>query len=158
MKDFAEFCGFFAAHGVWQLEGGESVVPILALQKAGERGLERFAADEYEKAVEAAHTRLAEARTQSDHQVLVFDGYFTDEHTRSEALFVEGHTQPGGHEPALMVAIPYRRFPDGLLVSDVQVLQRPEGDLNEFMDAFFAGAKSHQEGWAFWSQHQSPAD
>src|SRR4051812_20328724 len=122
MNEFAQFCGFFATHGVWQLAGGESVVPFLASIQAGQRQLERFSADDYEKAVESARQRLAEIRPSSEYSVLVFDGYFTDETVRSEALFMEAYDSAEAAEPAFVLAIPYRRFPDALILDQLQIL------------------------------------
>ncbi|MFT4314696.1 MAG: hypothetical protein AB3P11_06490 [Wolbachia pipientis] len=56
MNDFAQFVGFFTAHMIWQLEGGENVVPLIAIQSADERRFKRVGGDDllYEHAVDIA--------------------------------------------------------------------------------------------------------
>lgn len=149
--------GFFAAHAVWSVEDGETLVPIYAYYKDGQRHMERIEADRLEDAVRIGQEALAANKVNATSAVLIYDGYLTLSGSRSDALFVELRTY-GASPGKAGLAIPYQPKTDAtpFTVYRPKLIELPD-DLHEqageFLEAFWKGVDSHGEGSKSWNAH-----
>lgn len=154
----AALAGFFAAHGIWGVSEGETLIPMLGYEHAdGERTMERFVVDDVADAARAAQEALEVNEHGSVRAVLVADAYLQLGDGPTDALIVDAVRY--GLTPATMkLAVPYRPR----TTSSNFVVFRPVfleasgfGDLDHeaLADAFFAGADSHEQAAAVWSAH-----
>ncbi|WP_265027119.1 ankyrin repeat domain-containing protein [Wolbachia endosymbiont (group A) of Bombylius major] len=159
-NDFAQFVGFFTAHMVWQLEGGENVVPLIAIQNADERWYKRVYGDDlpYERAVAIARERLQSILSSSrgDYALLAYDGFLTLNNKRDESLFIEAHDIRDQEGITFVLAIPYRsaQSKEGLAIYRPVVTETANlSDINTFLYRCYEGAQNHTKGFEFWNAH-----
>ncbi|WP_447730091.1 hypothetical protein [Pseudoxanthomonas suwonensis] len=158
MDRAVELAGFFAAHGIWCVSDGESLIPMLAQESAANgRNMLRFAAEQLEDGVAQAQTHLESNPDQSERAALVYDGYITLPTGRTDALFVviRSYVAPVA---TLTMAVPYRHSesPDGFAVHRPKFVEwQGDGSPNyqTFGEAFFRGVDSHEEAAAVWAEH-----
>ena len=145
--------GFFAAHGVLSVEGGQTLVPLFGSEDgAGARTLTRIAADDLRDAAAHGQELLDGNPEGCARAVLVLDGYVPLEGRRTDALVVRGVAY-APERATLTLAVPYRPrtwrrrfavlpllFPDG--VPDADALGR----------AFVEGVTSHEQAARVWSR------
>jgi hypothetical protein len=149
--------GFFAAHAVWSVEDGETLVPIYAYYKDGQRHMERVEADRLEDAVRIGQEALVANTVNATSAVLVYDGFLTLDGRRSDALFVELRAY-GANTVEARLAIPYRPHSDAtpFTVYRPKLIALPD-DLRErageFLEVFWKGVDSHQQGSKSWNAH-----
>jgi hypothetical protein len=90
MLALAVLAGFFAAHAVWSVSDGETLVPIYAYTDAsGRRHLERLVAGTAEGSVDAGRKRLSENPDHAACAVLIFDGLVPLRDGKTDALILE---------------------------------------------------------------------
>ena len=59
MRETARLAGFFAAHGIWSVSGGATLMPVLGYEQAdGCRGMDRVVFDDSADAVLAGQDAL----------------------------------------------------------------------------------------------------
>lgn len=156
--EFAQLAGFFAAHGVWSVSDGATLIPILGYENgSGERGMSRFAHDDLGAAANAGREALAANPAGAQRAVLVVDGYVHLDVGRVDALVVEA-VEYGPQPLSLTVAVPYRlaSSPDGFAVHRPKFLAMNGIDRQEAAglgEAFFAGVDSHEAAAAVWNAH-----
>ncbi|GFS56371.1 ankyrin repeat domain protein [Nephila pilipes] len=159
MNDFAQFVGFFTAHTVWQLQFGESVVPLIAMQNADKRWFERVPDDtSYERAVVVARERLQSMLSPpcGDYALFAYDGFLTQNDKRDESLFFEAYDIRNPEGTTLVFAIPYRsaQSKEGLAIYRPIVIETVNlSDINTFLNYAYEGAQSHTKGFEFWDTH-----
>ncbi|HEX8864909.1 MAG TPA: hypothetical protein VF821_04575 [Lentzea sp.] len=152
MIETARLAGFFAAHGVWCVSEGETLVPLLGYQHTdGEYGMDRLMYDDYAEGARAGQDAVADGDPSWVGAVLVADGYIDLEHGKTDALLIEA-VEYGPYRQSLRVAIPYRPAEHGFAVHKPKFLEW-EGDLTPLGEAFFVGATSHTEANAVWEAH-----
>lgn len=152
MLETARLAGFFAAHGIWCVSEGETLIPLLASEAAGERQMQRLVADRVEAGVQQGQEML-ECATEFDRAVLVYDGFVTLPQGKFDALLIDARKY-GAPEAKLLMAVPFRsktwrrRFavfkPKFLEISD------PGVDPGQISEAFFSGVDQHEEGCKVW--------
>ncbi|MBZ0111376.1 MAG: hypothetical protein K8J08_02840 [Thermoanaerobaculia bacterium] len=157
MKTTAELAGFFAAHAVWCLSDGSTLVPMLASEGAsGERQMKRLAHELLEDAVAAGKRELVLNPDSHERQVLLYDGYLTLEAGRTDALYVEARLY-GSKPMELLVAVPYRHADSkqGFAVHRPKFLEATadQSDLELIGQGFFEGVGQHEQGGACWNEH-----
>lgn len=159
-NDFAQFVGFFTAHMIWQLESGENVVPLIAIQSADERRFKRVGSDDlpYEHAVAIAREELQSILSSSrgDYALLAYDGFFTQNNKRDESLFIEAYDIRDPEGITLVFAIPYRsaQSKEGLAIYRPIVIETANlSDINTFLNHAYEGAQSHTKGFEFWEAY-----
>ena len=158
MERAAELAGFFAAHGIWCVADGETLVPMLAQESASEeRNMLRFAAESLEDGVSQAQAHLQSNPDQSDRAALVYDGYITLPTGRTDALYVviRSYVAPVA---TLTMAVPYRNAdaPNGFAVHRPKFIEwqgESDPDYQALGQAFFRGVDSHGEASIFWAEH-----
>jgi len=157
MERAVELAGFFAAHGIWCVAEGETLVPILAFRRDdGEQEFRRIEAEELHDAVAQGKTWMADNPERVSCAVLVYDALIPLPGGKTDCLMLEVHS----YAPVLQtlsIALPYRhaRKPGGLVVHRPKFFANQEekqavADLGE---AFFRGVAQHEKGAAVWNAH-----
>ncbi len=157
MEAVAEQAGFFAAHGIWCITGGEPLIPMLAFERpGGKREMMRLVSDQLEVGVEQGRQWLADNPEGATHAVLVFDAFITLEGGKTDALVIEARQyQP--QRAGFTMAVPYRNpdSPQGFAVFRPKFVgfEGPEPAFKELGEAFFRGVDTHEKGAAVWNAH-----
>lgn len=156
MIETASLAGFFAAHGIYCVSDGESLIPLLGYEDSnGERGIERFVHDDIADGARAAQAALESNKRGWARAVSVADAYINLDTGRTDALIVEAVRY--GLTPASMtVAVPYRPAQSGFAVHRpkfMDITGFDDSDLGPLAEAFFSGVVSHEEGNAVWEAH-----
>ncbi|MBT8769165.1 hypothetical protein [Metapseudomonas boanensis] len=158
MERAIELAGFFAAHGIWCVSDGETLIPMLAQESAANgRSMLRFEAEQLEDGVAQAQAHFESNPDGADRATLVYDGYITLPTGRTDALCVviRSYASPVA---TLTMAVPYRHAesPDGFAVHRPKFVEWQGGsnpDYQAFGEAFFRGVDSHREASAVWTEH-----
>jgi hypothetical protein len=162
MLETAQLAGFFAAHGIWSVSDGETLIPLLGYEyDDGNRGMDRFALGDVADGARAGQDALRANRYGSARAILVVDAYLSLETGRTDALIVDA-VEYGPDGRSLKLAIPYRPHPSpqGFAVHRpkfIEVHGVDERDYGALADAFFAGVDSHEEAAAVWNAHLDPS-
>ncbi|MDT7789912.1 MAG: hypothetical protein QOF58_8331 [Pseudonocardiales bacterium] len=155
MIETARLAGFFAAHGVWCVSEGETLIPLLGYQHAdGEYGMDRLMFDDFAEGARAGQDALADGDPSWVGAVLVADGYIHLEQGRTDALIIEA-VDYGPYRQSMQVAVPYRPAEHGFAVHKPKFMDIDCDDpnLGPLGEAFFVGAASHTEANAVWEAH-----
>jgi len=161
MNDTATLAGYFAAHAVWSVSEGETMVPLLAFEKFnGTREMTRLENPDAGEAVKAGHEWLQSNPEAALRAVLIFDGYVTRESgERTDALIIEARLY--GKEPgSFTMTVPYRdaKHRKGFLVyrPSVEQMSDAQTDIAELSHAFFRGVNQHRQAAPVWARHFDP--
>ena len=157
MQTALKLAGFFAAHAIWCVCEGETLVPILAVQKRdGTRELRRMENEKLEDGVVEGHSWLKDNPEGVPYAVFIYDGFITLASGKTDALLLEIRdfaSQPG----SLGMAVPYRHAnnPEGFAVLKPKLLAAdpPNHDFSRLADAFFQGVDQHEKGSSIWNAH-----
>jgi hypothetical protein len=155
MNATGELAGFFAAHAVWCVSDGETLVPIFAYESSdGSRQMERIEAEQLQDAVRHGKDRLAANPESSSRAVLVYDGFVTLADRKTDALIVDA-MEYGSPNVGFTMAVPYRHANDatGFAVFRPKFLgfDGLEPSWDALGDAFFRGVERHEKGAAVWN-------
>ncbi|MFI9814263.1 hypothetical protein [Saccharothrix variisporea] len=157
MIETASMAGFLAAHGIWSVSEGETLIPMFAHENPqGERFLDRVMADDIAEGARAAQRALEDNEHGATRAVMVVDAYVHKDSGPVDALLVEA-VEYGLAPRTLTIAVLYRPagHPDGFAVFSPE-FQGFDGDDAEFeavADAFFAGVESHHDAHEVWAAH-----
>lgn len=157
MEELAKLAGFFAAHGVYCISEGETLVPIVGYELTdGSRGLVRFAAELLGQGVAEAKDWIETNPENAARAALVYDGYITIQARKVDALMVDARIFGEG-AMSLLMAVPYRatEHPGGFRVYGPRVLAFSGAEHAEaaIATAFFQGVNQHDEGSRVWNAH-----
>lgn len=157
MELTGHLAGFFAAHAVWCVFEGETLVPMVAHEKPdGSRHMQRIVTDDARDAVEQGKNILVENMESALRSVLVYDGYVTLEDWKTDALLVEA-VQYEPERAEFTLAIPYRHAhaPAGFAVYRPKFLKLQDWEVMfEIVGtAFFHGVNQHEKGAAVWNSN-----
>lgn len=162
---FAQFVGFFAAHMIWMLDcigpDEESVVPLIAMQNAGEYWYKRVSDDfSYERAVAMAREQLESMLSPpcGDYVLIAYDGFVTyADSRRDESLFIEAYDIRNPERITFLhAATPYRSplSKEGLAIYRPIIIETANlPDINTFLNHCYEGAQIHTKGFEFWTAH-----
>jgi hypothetical protein len=150
MNDAFLEAGFFAAHSVWCVSTGETLVPILAYQTVvGERRMMRIGLEELTDAVALGQKKLAENSMESQTAVLIYDGYANFENGKFDALMIEVRDYDNPSTDALVV-FPYEHASTGgFQVHQPRLVFDNSLDLGtqeDSLQSFANGIETHPEG------------
>lgn len=151
-----ELAGFFAAHAIWCVSDGDTLIPILGYTtEDDERQMERLALDELTAAVEFGKQKLEANEMDANDAVLIYDARIPVGNEKLDAIVIEVRTyfSPGSQAT---IAIPYspkstqpfRVHKPKLLVWE----QCEDFDLDYAFESFFKGVDSHEQGSEIWNQ------
>ncbi len=157
MERALELAGFFAAHAVWSVMEGETLVPILACYRdAGQREFRRIEADDLQKAVAEGKIWIEGNPDGVSCAVLVYDAFIPLPGGKTDCLMLEVRSY-GVAPRSLSVALPYRHAnkSDGFAVHRPKFIASPEEEsyLVDYAKAFFRGVDQHKQGSAIWNAH-----
>lgn len=153
-EPFGNFVGFFAAHGIWQVQDGENVIPLLSVQKNNVRNFERYEGESYEQALDKAKTAIKKKANDFSYSLLAYDGFITLNDEKHEAIIIEA-TDSTTPNSTISMAVPYRSAKSelGLAIYKPKVLSSTTPDLNLFLNDFWKGAESHTKAIEFWDKY-----
>lgn len=158
MYEIARMAGFFAAHGVWSVSDGETLIPLLGYADAdGTHGMDRLMFDDVADAAKAGQEALEAGRNGRVRAVLVADAYLHLEAGRIDALIIDAVEYLPARRSVKM-AVPYRprATPEGFAVYRPKFIEDTgfnEPDYAALADSFFAGVDSHEQAAAVWNAH-----
>lgn len=158
LAETAKLAGFFAAHAIWSLSGGEPLPPLYGfLRQAGLREFTRLEQPTLEAGIAAGRELLEHNAAGALCAVLVFDGRVTlAGGAPNDAVVVEGRCLGEGQERLEMI-IPYRpaHHAEGFAVHRPKFVDLPgagERSLRLSQD-FFRGVNEHREAAPIWRDH-----
>jgi hypothetical protein len=159
MEELTHRAGYFAAHGIWCVSEGETLIPIMVTTHADGTGdISRLMYDDVADAARAGQEALATGNQDWVEALLVVDGYIHLDDGKTDALIIEA-IDYGVPRQSLMIAVPYRpqQSPEGFAVHRPKIMEVnsfTDVDYDELSDAFFNGIESHEEAGPFWYAHQ----
>ena len=152
----ARLGGFFAAHAIWCVSGGETLVPMLAyVTERGERKMERHAGAELGAIVENARRQLVANAMDANDAVLLYDARIPVGAEKLDAIVLELRTYFSPRSE-MTLAVPYTpptaktpfRVHRPKLLGWVEC---EDFDRHAVLESFFAGVDEHTEGAKIWS-------
>jgi len=152
-----ELAGFFAAHGIWCVAEGETLVPILAFQRdEGEQEFRRIEAEALQDAVAQGKEWLASNPENVACAVLVYDAFVPLPSGKTDCLMLEVRTY-GATAASLSIAVPYGHAnkPGGFVLHRPKFItgEEQKGAVSDLGEAFFRGVAQHEKGAAVWNTH-----
>jgi hypothetical protein len=153
MIEAVEMAGFLAAHAIWCVSDGETLVPILGYFRDEERHMERLLNDRLEEWVEMGKNRLGLNTMNADYAALLYDSYITLGNVRFDAIMIEirAYAFPGAK---VMLAVPYTPLSEGgFKVHRPKIITWQECEdfnLGDTFEGFFKGVHEHAEGAKIW--------
>lgn len=150
----ADLAGFFAAHAVWCISDGDTLIPLLAyIDEDGQRQLDRLVYEELREAVEEGRKRLTSNEMSATDAVLVYDGYLSIDDEKTDALILEIRDY-GSAESEFVIGIPFTPHSTGeFRVHRPKILAWEDCDnfdLDQVMESFFLGVSTHEKGSEIW--------
>ncbi|MGP4026278.1 hypothetical protein [Actinomadura sp. 3N407] len=158
MYETAKMAGFYGAHGVWSVSGGETLVPMLAYgHPDGGQHMDRLVFDDIADGAKAGQDALETGRPDWVRAVLIIDAYLHLDSGKTDALIVDAVEYLPARR-SLKMAIPYRpqSSPQGFAVYRPKFLEVTgvgEPDHAALADSFFSGVDSHEKAAAVWNAH-----
>ncbi len=156
-EEAVELAGFFAAHAVWCVCEGETLIPILAFRKRdGEQRFQRLEGGQLEDAVARGQQWLADNPERLACAVVAYDGFITLASGKTDALVLEvrAYEPPAG---GLCIVVPYRHAgaSSKFAVHRPKFLDtpRPAAEIRALAEAFWRGVGKHEKGSAVWNEH-----
>lgn len=147
--------GFFAAHAIWCVSDGSTLIPIFAFtNQDGERQMERLAFDDLPAAVDAGRGRLASNPMDADDAVFLYDARIPLDNRKLDAIVIEIRAYFSPDSQAI-VAIPYTPGAGGKFrVHKPKLLDWKnceDFDLQAAFGSFFEGVAEHEKGAQIWN-------
>lgn len=150
--------GFYAAHGVWSVADGETLIPMLGYVGAdGGQGMDRLVFDDVADAARTGQAALEEGRDGRVRAALVVDAFLHLDRAKVDALIVDA-VEYGPVRRSLKMAVPYRpqSSSQGFAVFRPKFIEVAGVDVPDYTalaDAFFSGVDSHERAAAVWNEH-----
>ena len=155
MEQTAELAGLFAAHAIWCVSDGDTLIPMLAFEGAGgTQEMHRLVTENLEDGVAQGKEWLAANPESASRAVLIYDGFIPLESGKTDALILEA-VEFHPERRSLTMAVPYRHAesPEGFAVYRPKFLgfEGPEPSYEVLGAAFFRGVDQHEKGAAVWN-------
>ncbi len=153
----SRLAGFFAAHAIWCVSDGETLVPILAYTTAeDERKMERLVVDDdLAASVARGKERLASNEMNAVDAALLYDARISAGNETLDAIVIELRDYLSAQSEAVM-AVPYTPKGSGtFLVHKPKLLaweNCADADMEPALQAFFEGVGSHEKGAKVWNE------
>jgi hypothetical protein len=156
MEEIYKMAGHTAAHAIWSISDGDTLMPILGvIDTNNESSMIRLEVSEVEKAIEYGKKYHEKNQKNSKGAAFVCDGYVELEEGKIDSLIVrvEGFD---AFKSNLSIALPYRPCSDekGFAVYRPKIMDNPQEypeRLQDYMNAFFDGLEGHEQGSEIWN-------
>jgi hypothetical protein len=147
--------GFFAAHAIWCVSDGETLIPMLAYTtEQDERKMERLVSNDPAAAVASGKQRLESNEMEANDASLLYDGRITLGQEKVDAIIIEMRTY-FAPDSAAVLAVPYTPKQSGnFRVHKPKLLgwtDCEDFDMNASFQAFFEGVAGHEKGAKIWN-------
>lgn len=126
MEKTARLAGFIAAHAIWSVSDGETLITMIGSEDAdGQRKLDRLVTPRIEESVARGREQLLTNPEHVARAALAFDGYITLPDGKTDAIFVEAREYGSSEALPFEIAVPYRnaRSPGGFAVYRPKLLK-----------------------------------
>ena len=151
----SELAGFFAAHAIWCVSEGDTLIPMLAYTTLdGQRKMDRLVFDNPADAVAFGRMKLASNEMGADDCVLVYDGRIPVGNEKLDAIILELRTVFSPNSQ-MTIAIPYTpKHIQPFRVHKPKLLEWEhceDFDLDYAFESFFKGMAGHEKGAEIWN-------
>jgi hypothetical protein len=151
----SKLAGFFAAHAVWSVSDGETLIPMLAYTgENDDRRMERLVGDDLQASVAYGREKLASNDMDANDAVLLYDATISAADERLDAVIIELRTYFSPLSEAV-IAVPYTPRNSGeFRVHKPKLLAWEECedfDMNAALGSFFEGIGEHENGARIWN-------
>ncbi len=148
--------GYWAAHAVWSVSDGETLVPMFACKADDDIKMMRLVTETFEEAVEYGKTLLDSNETDADDAALLYDGYIDVGSEKLDAILIEIRSYFSPDSRAVL-AIPYtpKSNSSEFRVHKPKVFDWQNCDdfeMDAVLESFFEGVYSHEEGAKIWNE------
>ena len=151
----SNLAGFFAAHAIWCVSDGATLIPMLGYTTSdGKRNLDRFAMDDLGAAIAHGKKKLESNKMDADDAVLLYDGRITLGTEKLDAIIIEmrAYFSPGSE---VVMAVPYTpKASGGFRVHKPKLLawkNCEDFDRDTAFQSFFEGVAGHEKGVKIWN-------
>jgi hypothetical protein len=152
----SKLAGFFAAHAIWCVSDGDTLIPMLAYTTVdGERKMERLVAnDGLEASVAYRKKKLESNEMKANDAVLLYDGRIPIANQKLDAIIIEmrAYSSPGS---SAVMAVPYTPKASGKFRVHKPKLVAWEKcqdfEMNVALKSFFEGVAGHEKGAKIWN-------
>ena len=157
MISASRLAGFFAAHAIWCVSDGETLVPMLVYStEDGEQKMERLVIkDDLEASVAYGKEKLDSNKMDANDAALLYDGRILIGNEKIDAIIIEMRAYFSPDSEAIM-AIPYTPKQSGLFqVHKPKLLgwkNCDDFDMNTALQSFFEGVDGHEMGATVWNE------
>jgi hypothetical protein len=156
MISACRLAGFFAAHAVWCVSTGETLIPMLAYTSHDdETTMERIViADELETCVAHGKEKAERNPMEARESALLYDGRMRIGSDKIDAIIIEirSYSDP---QPQAVMAVPYTpKDSPQFRVHRPKVVTWDNCDhldIGTAMQAFFEGVDGHEKGAEIWN-------
>lgn len=150
-----ELAGFFAAHAIWSVSDGETLIPMLAFTgEDGQRQMHRLVSEDLPKVVQSGQQQLESNAMDANDAVLLYDARIPIGERKLDAIIVEIRAYFSPHSKATL-AVPYTpKGETAFRVHKPKLLEWTECDdfdMNQALNAFFEGVDKHEEAAKVWN-------
>jgi hypothetical protein len=154
----SKLAGFLAAHAIWSVSDGATLIPILGYTTAdGKRNMHRLAGDDLGAAVALGKRDLESNAFGADDAVLLYDARIPIGGEKVDAIVIEMRAY-FSLDSRVVMAVPYTPA----AVSGTFRVHKPkllawerceDFDMNTALGAFFDGVAEHEKGAKVWNDH-----
>lgn len=151
----SELAGTFAAHAIWCVSDGDTLIPMLAYTSENdEKQMNRLAHEDIAAAVEIGKSQLEKNEMDANDAALIYDGRIQLEEGKVDSIIIELRSYFSPSSKAI-IAVPYTPKESGAFkVHRPKVLQWDDCedfDFNQAMESFFNGVSGHVQGAKIWN-------
>lgn len=153
----SKLAGFFAAHAIWCVQDGETLIPILAyLTEDNKRRMERLVVgDDLAASVEFGKKRLESNEMDANDAILLYDGRISIGDEKLDAIIIEMRAYFSPDSEAV-IAVPYAPGASAeFRVHRPKLLEWKsceDFDMDAALRSFFEGVEEHEEGARVWNE------
>src|SRR5919205_914090 len=150
-----KLAGLFAAHAIWCVSDGDTLIPMLVYTtKDDEHKMERLVDDDLEASVAHGKEKLKSNEMDANDAVLLYDGFIPSDNEKVDAIIVEISAYFSPDSEAVM-AVPYTPKQTGKFrVHKPKLLgwkNCEDFDMNAALQSFFDGVDEHEKGAKIWN-------
>jgi hypothetical protein len=152
----SNLAGCFAAHAIWCVSNGETLVPMLAYTDENDkRVMNRLAGADLGASVAQGKEQLASNPMDANDAVLLYDGRITVGANKVDAIIIEMRAYFSPQSEATL-AVPYtpKTSSGAFKVHKPKLLlwkNCEDFDMNHALQSFFDGVSSHEHGNEVWT-------